>query len=411
MGIEDLNPTIQKHDPNFKKKVNAEKFKNSFVGVDAYRWLYANMSVVYGSVIDETDVLHQKPNREKARKLLVHTFLDWYIKWVTAVNMYPVFIFDGKSAPQKKVAHKKRAKIKEDIAKKIQNFEDLLNSEDDLKKPDPTAYKKLLRQKNWVSGEEINEFKILIKSLKIPYYVATGEAEKLGSSLCIEGKVSTLFTTDTDPLVYGCPSIVVDLRSEGTTINGPLFTITETKAEDAYKALGFAHTDLSKFVDFCIMLGTDYGSRIKGYGPVTCLQLIKKHENIEAIGATGLDISSWNHEFCRSEFKYAKSEHLIAEGSIIPGIPNEIESKEAIQILQKYGLMAYFEKICICNGFIPKEIPISVIAIPGKPKLRLKKDVEILVVKNNDVVVQNAMKTNIVMEQVKTVMIGFEDSL
>jgi 5'-3' exonuclease len=405
MGIEDLNSAIQEYDPNFKKRVNADKFRAKFIGLDVYRWLYANMSVVYGSVIDETDILHQKPNREKARKLLVHTFLDWYIKWVTAVQMYPVLLWDGKSATQKQVAHKKRAKIKEDIAKKIQVFEDSLNTGDDLKKPDPYAYKKLLKQKNWVAKEEIEEMKTLTRCLGIPYFIAKGEAEKLGSSLCIEGKTASLFTTDTDPLVYGCPSIVVDLRSEGTTINGPLFTITETQANDAYKALGLTQ---KKFVDYCIMLGTDYGNRIKGYGKAKCLDLIKKHETIEAIQiATGLDISSYDHIYCREEFQYTQSKDLIIEGSMIPWVPNETETKEAMQILRKYDLERYFEKICICNNSIPKEIPVTMIAIPGKPKLMIKNNTQEMKVET----VTTALVNMQITQPVKTVLIGFDDSL
>jgi 5'-3' exonuclease len=333
MGILDINPTIEKHDANFKKRVNASKFKNQYAVVDSYRWLYANMSVVYGSVIDETDILHAKPNREKAMGLLLHTFFDWYIKWCTAVQMYPITIFDGPSAPEKCAAHKKRNKAKEATLAKIEAMELALNSEDDLKKPDPLAYKKLLKQRNWVSKAEINEFKAVLRLLKIPYLLAKGEAEKLGSSLVIEGKASSLFTTDTDPLVYGCPSTVVDLRSEGHTATGPLFTIQETRCEDAYRALGLTR---DQFIDYCIMLGTDYGDRIRGYGPVTCLELIKKHKNIENIVAvTGLDVTSLNHQFCRGEFKYVKSEDLIVEGTMIPGVPQASDIEEAHKILNK----------------------------------------------------------------------------
>lgn len=382
MGILDINPTLEKADPNIRKPVNAEKFYGTRIYVDAYRWLYANMSIAHKSVIMETDVLREEPNRKKSFKLLIQIFLDFYLKWVS-LKMYPVIGFDGKSAPEKCSAHKKRNKAKLATQEKIDAFKEKLKTQDLLTMPDPREYKKLLAQKNWVSKDEIAEFKELVKNLGIPYLVATGEAEKLGSSLVIEGKCSTIFTTDTDPLAYGSPSMIQDLRSESTSASGPLFNITETRLDDCYRVLGIGR---DKFVDFCILLGCDYNDRIFGYGPVKALKLIKDHGSIEKIREAGIDISSLNFEFCRKEFSYVQSGELIESGTLICREIEEKQMEMIREVLGKYGFLGYIDKILRCNESIPKEIEVKSIRILGMPKLNLmgigdvkKEKVEIIV--------------------------------
>jgi len=38
-----------------------------------------------------------------------------------------------------------------------------------------------------------------------------------------------------------------------------------------------------QFVDFCILCGCDYTSKIAGIGPVKALKLIKENKNIEGV--------------------------------------------------------------------------------------------------------------------------------
>ena len=373
MGILDINPTLEKASPGIRNPVNASKFYGTRIYVDNYRWLYANMALAHKSVIMETDVLREEPDRKKSMRLVIQIFLDFYIKWVS-LKLYPVIGFDGKSAPEKCSAHKKRNKSKIATQEKIEAFKEKLKTQDLLTMPDPKEYKKLLAQKNWISRDEITEFKELVKNLGIPYLVATGEAEKLGSSLVIEGKCSSIFTTDTDPLAYGSPSTIVDLRSEGNSATGPLFSVTETRIDDCYNALGL---DRKRFVDFCILLGCDYNDRIFGYGPVKALKLIKEYGCIENIQKAGIDISSLNYEFCRNEFSYVESKELIESGCIYPREINNDNMTVVREVLEKYGLLGYIDKIIKCNQNTPKDISITKVNIPGMPKLNIVKRLQV----------------------------------
>ena len=56
--------------------------------------------------------------------------------------------------------------------------------------------------------------------------------------------------------------------------------ITEISSEEALTALGF---NKEKFVDMCILLGSDYTEHIDGIGPATGFNLINTHGNIENV--------------------------------------------------------------------------------------------------------------------------------
>ena len=78
-------------------------------------------------------------------------------------------------------------------------------------------------------------------------------------------------TDDTDAITFGCKRILK------TGINKE---IIEINTEKILIDLEMTH---SSFVDFCILSGCDYSDTIQQIGPVTALNLIKKHKNIEEV--------------------------------------------------------------------------------------------------------------------------------
>jgi len=62
---------------------------------------------------------------------------------------------------------------------------------------------------------------------------------------------------------------------------------------------------LSSFRDLCILLGCDYNTRMRGYGPKKCFALIKAHGTIDEIQKVKPDLpfDQLNHEVCREIFE------------------------------------------------------------------------------------------------------------
>ena len=124
-----------------------------------------------------------------------------------------------------------------------------------------------------ISKKDFDIVKNLFNILKIPYYIAPWEAEKMCAKLCIDGLVDAVLSEDTDVLAYNSPTFLskMDTRSEVCTSVNFLDIIREL------------NVNKEQFLDICIMCGTDYNKNIPKIGVINAFKLIKKHKNIENI--------------------------------------------------------------------------------------------------------------------------------
>lgn len=130
------------------------------------------------------------------------------------------------------------------------------------------------RRTNLPSTETYDECKEIIHSMGVPCIAATGpfEAEALASSLVIHGHADFVASEDTDVLVYDAP-LIRNIANRDC----PLIVVS---ALDVHNAL---ELDRSRFIDFILLLGTDFSQRIKNIGPQRALKFIKEYGSIEAI--------------------------------------------------------------------------------------------------------------------------------
>lgn len=115
--------------------------------------------------------------------------------------------------------------------------------------------------------------KVILTSNAIPFYEATGEAEKACAWLAKEGLVDVAVSEDYDTLVCGAPVL---LRNLGST----KFPLLELKLDDILAALKLTYVE---FVDFCILCGTDFNNSLPKIGPVNALKKIREHRCIEEV--------------------------------------------------------------------------------------------------------------------------------
>ncbi|KIY62917.1 hypothetical protein CYLTODRAFT_159803 [Cylindrobasidium torrendii FP15055 ss-10] len=97
-------------------------------------------------------------------------------------------------------------------------------------------------------------------------------AEAVAASIVLHGFSDYVGSEDMDVLVYDAP-----LLRNISNWTGPL---TLMSAPDIHNALSF---DRTSFVDFCILLGTDFSQRIKHVGPMRALKFIREYGTIENI--------------------------------------------------------------------------------------------------------------------------------
>lgn len=107
----------------------------------------------------------------------------------------------------------------------------------------------------------------------IGFYIALGDAEKLGAYLCKTGQLEALVTDDGDALAFGAPCIIRNLFRSGAS--GMQYITLAT-------VVACLNLTQEQFVDMCILCGCDY-TKSRGLptvGPAKALTLIQKHQSI-----------------------------------------------------------------------------------------------------------------------------------
>ncbi|EKM58106.1 uncharacterized protein PHACADRAFT_88937 [Phanerochaete carnosa HHB-10118-sp] len=177
-----------------------------------------------------------------------------------------------------------------------------------------------------------DESKEIIRAMGVPCIEPDGpfEAEALAASMVLHGQADYVASEDTDVIVYGAP-----LMRNIAKRSDPLVILNGT---DVRAALELDH---ERFVDFALLLGTDFSQRIKNVGPTRALKFIREYGSIEQMleqetrypPRVPLSLYLQQVEVARVVFH------------TLPPVPDEsaLQEKEpddtAIQeILQEYGL-------------------------------------------------------------------------
>ncbi|KAI0346502.1 PIN domain-like protein [Trametopsis cervina] len=118
------------------------------------------------------------------------------------------------------------------------------------------------------------ESKEIIRAMGVACVETEGpyEAEAVAASMVLQGHADYVASEDTDVLVYGAP-----LVRNVTPTTEPLIIIA---GSDVWTKLNL---NQESFIDFALLLGTDFTQRIRNIGPTRALKLIREYGNIEQI--------------------------------------------------------------------------------------------------------------------------------
>jgi len=215
-------------------------------------------------------------------------------------EIHCVFIFDGKAPPEKEAERAKRRDNREKMEQQLYELEESL---DDYNKTGVVAKclsdlyarrrspRRLLGRRSegvdmeWVENkiqqkrnqlydiapDDFDHAKELFRILKVPFYTAPWEAEKMCAKLCIDGKVDAVLSEDTDVMAYSAPVFL-------TKIDTSKDTCVRIQHEVLLEGL---ELDKKQLLDLCIMCGTDYNPNIVGIGSKTAYNHIKRYGSIE----------------------------------------------------------------------------------------------------------------------------------
>jgi 5'-3' exonuclease len=322
MGIKGLGKLLARYVT--KISVPIMSLSDTSMAIDVYNYLYRIWYIAQTRVITSGYI---EPDRNAIIGEVSNMIYN-FINKLTYYRIRPVFVFEGKSHSEKSVVQEKRRKIKMKYKDKIQHLKEILDTTPLITVDTPNIYdtidtvdtvevvsddivyniqsidkelKNLYCRTIDIYQEDINVIRsMLLKNPNVTVLNAKYEAEQLCSSLYIEDKVQSVYSTDTDNLVYGCGLLLTNMDEYGLSFIG--YTL-----QDILMGLDLS---MDEFRELCILMGCDYNTNIRGIGPIKSYQLIRKYRSIDKLPRT-YDTSCLNYERCRKIFEYIPSVDLI----------------------------------------------------------------------------------------------------
>lgn len=225
MGIKHLNKFLLNHCSNesIRNHVSLSEFRGKVLAIDASIYIYKFLE-------------------EKA--LIENMYL--FVSILRHHEIIPVFIFDGKSPPEKKDLLNERRNKKREAEK---TYIELKAASTDAQSPETEQRLESLRRKCIrMTNENIQTTKDLIRSCGIPYYDAAGEADELCVRMVFENKAWACVSDDMDMFVYGCPRVVRSISLTNQTCM--LYTLESILTD--------LDMSMTLFRQILVISGTDY---------------------------------------------------------------------------------------------------------------------------------------------------------
>jgi len=228
MGIKHLNKFLRDEAQKSIKFISLEELSGKKISVDISIYMYKYASD--GTLLENM--------------YLMLSTLRYY-------NIAPVFIFDGKPPPEKKELLIKRKEDKQEAENEYNKLKKQLENKeiDNVEKQDVLNSMDILKKKFiYVSKNDIENVKQLIRAYGASYYDAPGEADELCALLVIKNKVWACLSEDMDMFVYGCDRVIRYLSLLNKTA-----VLYDTK--EILNTLGITQKELRQI---CVISGTDY---------------------------------------------------------------------------------------------------------------------------------------------------------
>ncbi|MHA1294544.1 MAG: hypothetical protein ACTSQJ_18035, partial [Promethearchaeota archaeon] len=256
-----------------RKKIEYSNLSGSIIAIDAPNIIFSllNFSFKNNSISPFNFIV------DRTQKAIFHLYgLLYRINFYFSKYIFPIFCFDGRESELKRLITKDQLNdyrfTKERYNKALENNDKFLA-------------KQIAMSKEFFWFNIIEESKILLGSMGIPILEAPSSAESQCAYL-VKNKIADYSNSqDFDSLLYGCPRVIQNLtKSLRRKQRGKwIYQKIEPLTIDLKENLKRLKINQFQLVDLAILIGTDFFRGIKGIGPKTALELIRKYQNIEEI--------------------------------------------------------------------------------------------------------------------------------
>lgn len=198
-------------------------------------------------------------------------FLECFMYKITSFLKYgivPIFIFDGPPPHEKKNTVLRRQTTKTKFRERLECLRKIPHKSRYMQ----TQIQQLERQTFVMTKFHKACFTQLLEHLKLPYFIAEGEAEALCALLQQSKIVDYTLSDDTDTYAYGCSHVLHIYRNSERYL-------VETNLETFLKSKDLTRDE---FLNACVLSGCDYIERVPNLNLEKCIATVRIHKTLES---------------------------------------------------------------------------------------------------------------------------------
>lgn len=315
MGIKCLLKFINEF-PELIKNVDRNSLKNNKIAIDISILIYRIIISVRNSGADFTN---QKGEVTSHILGLFNKTIE-----LLSIGIIPVYVFDGKPPSIKYKTIEGRKQVRK---KALEKMEQAITEEDKIK---------YFKRSSQISKEQWDQCRDLLDMMGVPYVNAPEEADSQCAYLAKNGLVDAVLTEDMDILTFGSTKIIRNITSHKIETSEIILEDLLNKLELTYE----------QFVEFCILLGTDYCVGIIDTKPKIIYEHYIKNKNIKDT------IESFNKINIKipDDSNYDEIKEYFMKPNVKEVLKDTLKLKEPSsdklikKLVEEYGLIKYLIK-------------------------------------------------------------------
>ncbi|MFB6191064.1 MAG: flap endonuclease-1 [Candidatus Nanohaloarchaea archaeon] len=249
------------------ERIEWEDLHDKELAIDAMNTLYQFLSIIRQR--DGTPLKDSSGNVTSHLSGLFYRNINLLEK-----EIRPVYVFDGETPDLKEKESSRRKKKREEAREEWKRLKEEGKVEEAFSKA---------TQSSRMTGDMIKEAKKLLDAMGLPYVQAPSEGEAQAAHMTHD-KVYAVGSQDWDCLLFGAERMVRNLttRKKRKTAQGEKkVSVERIELEDVLEELDVSR---EKLVWMGVLMGTDFNpDGIKGIGPKTALELVKKYDSFDGL--------------------------------------------------------------------------------------------------------------------------------
>ncbi|HEU4443986.1 MAG TPA: flap endonuclease-1 [Nitrososphaeraceae archaeon] len=282
MGL-DLKPLVK------SSPITISELSGKVIAIDAYNTIYQFLATIRGI----TGELLTNNNGEVTSHL---SGLFYRNVNLLAEDIKLIYIFDGEPSPLKSKEIDRRRQVKQDALNKYQEAITAGRFEDARKYGQATSV---------LTDKMVEESKVILTLLGIPYIQAPSEGEAAAAQLTQSNIAFACASQDYDSLLFGAKRLIRNLAISGKrkVPNRNVYVDIEPEIIEQQQLLNETGLNLEQLVDIGILIGTDFNpGGIPGIGPKTALKLVREHNKLEKIEKIEVSLANIPYKEIREVF-------------------------------------------------------------------------------------------------------------